>query len=112
LAFAMTNWLFSGPPALQMAITDAIQIERDGRIAVKVQGTISNPSGRTLPLDAVEIVLIHDNSHRYYRWTYNPRVGELAAGRSIRFSTADGGIPRLASRVEIGHSGVTIARNL
>lgn len=95
-----------------MTITDAIQIERDGRIAVRVKGTITNSTNRPLPLGPVQIVLMQNEDHRFYRWTYKPDLRELAPGRVIRFTTADGNIPRLANRVEIGHSGATSARNL
>lgn len=112
LTFAAATWLLAGQSGSQLTITDAIQIERDGRIAVRVKGIITNSTSRPLPLGPVEIVLMQNEDHRFYRWTYTPGLRELAPGKVIRFTTADGSIPRLASRVEIGHSGVTSARNL
>lgn len=97
---------------VELSVTDALQVERDGRVAVRVQGRIINTGPKPLRLEPVEVVLLRQDDQRFYRWTYRPGIIELQPGATLRFSTANGNVPRLAGRVEIGHSGMTVSKKL
>ena len=101
----------SGVP-LSVAVTNVSQFNRDGRIAVKVEGRIENRTAHPVPVEAIEIVLAQHEGHRFYRWQYTPALQQLQPGASLRFATANGNVPQPASRVEIGIGGTIAARPL
>lgn len=100
------------PRTVELTVTRAQQFNRDGRIAVMVEGRIDNRSRSDVPVEPIEIVLAQGQGHRFYRWRFNPAVRMLRPGGSLRFSTADGNVPQLASTVEIGHGGARVASPL
>jgi len=89
--------------ANQIEITDlsARQVQRDGKIAVRIEGRLSNRSSAPIALGDVDIVLSQASGHRIYSWVHRPAVDHIDPGQTIRFSTADGSVPEIATRVEI-----------
>jgi hypothetical protein len=96
---------------VQISMLSARQLEREGRIAVRIEGRIVNTTSKRQRLGDVDIVLSQSQGHRVYSWKHRPSVPYLEPGQSLRFSTANGEVPEAASSVEIRSSGAqTVAR--
>jgi hypothetical protein len=96
---------------VEISMLSARQLEREGRIAVRIEGRIVNSTSKRQRLGDVDIVLSQSQGHRVYSWKHKPAVPYLEPGQSIRFSTANGEVPEAASSVEIRSSGAqTMAR--
>jgi hypothetical protein len=96
---------------VEISMLSARQLEREGRIAVRIEGRIVNSTSKRQRLGDVDIVLSQGQGHRVYSWKHKPAVPYLEPGQSIRFSTANGEVPEAASSVEIRSSGAqTMAR--
>jgi hypothetical protein len=93
----------SGQGKASLAITalNVRQLQRDGQIAVKVEGRIVNRSTQRAPVGEIRIVLTETHGHKVYSWNYRPAVAWLEAGQSFRFSTANGSVPQPVSSVEV-----------
>jgi len=113
-AFAGWHGVMNVRAANQIEITElsARQVQRDGRIAVQIEGRLSNRSTSPIALGDVDIVLSHDSGHRIYSWVHRPAVDHIDPGQSIRFSTADGSVPEIATRVEVRAGRARISTSL
>ncbi len=111
-ALQWTNLLGSlGRENVQISMLSAHQLQREGRIAVRIEGRIVNTTSKRQTLGDVDIVLSQSQGHRVYSWKHRPAVTYLDPGQSIRFSTANGEVPEAASSVEIRSAGAqTVAR--
>ncbi len=97
---------------VEISALSARQLLRGGRIAVSVEGRITNRSDRTLPMNAIEVVVSQAQGHRIYGWSHRPAIAFLAPGQSIRFMTAHGEVPEAAASVEIRAGGVSASARL
>jgi hypothetical protein len=109
---ASFDWTYAGGGEnIQISMLSARQMEREGRIAVRIEGRIVNTTNKRQTLGDVDIVLSQSKGHRVYSWKHRPSVPYLDPGQSIRFSTANGEVPEAASSVEIRSAGAqTVAR--
>jgi hypothetical protein len=97
--------------AIEISMLSARQLEREGRISVKIEGRIVNRSDKRQPVGEVDITLSQEQGHAVYRWKHRPAVPYLEPGQSIRFSTANGEVPAAASSVEVRSAGsLSVAR--
>lgn len=101
---SVSDWRAS---PVEIAALSARQMLRDGRIAVSVEGRITNRSDRPMPMDAIEVVVSQAQGHRIYGWRHRPAIAFLSPGQSIRFMTAHGEVPEAAASVEIRAGGVS-----
>lgn len=97
---------FSGT-AIDLASVSASRLVRSGVHAIRVEGRITNRTGRRQRLEAVDIVVTGQMGEPLHRWTHIPALAYLEAGQTIRFSTANGNIPALASGVEVRLAGLS-----
>jgi len=95
-----------GNPDLEFSSLSARQLVRDGQIAVRIEGRITNRGAVRRAMPAVDVVLTGVDG-RVYGWTHRPAVPWLEPGESIRFATANGSIPRTADRAAVSSAGVT-----
>lgn len=97
---------------VEISALSARQLLRGGRIAVSVEGRITNHSDRPMPMNAIEVVVSQAQGHRIYGWSHRPAIAFLAPGQSIRFMTAHGEVPETAASVEIRAGGVSASARL
>lgn len=88
-------------PSVEITSLVARQLQRDGQIAVQVEGRIVNRSRQRVEVGEVNIVLTEAKGHRVFSWKHRPAIAFLEPGASFRFSTANGSVPQMASSVEI-----------
>ncbi len=93
---------------VEITAVNVRQMQRDGQIAVQVEGRIINRSKNRMPVSEVSIVLTQAKGHKVYSWRHRPAIAFLEPGQSFRFSTANGNVPELASKVEI-RSGAAVS---
>lgn len=87
--------------SVEITSVNVRQLQRDGQIAVQVEGRIVNRSKTRMPVGEVSIVLTQAKGHRVFSWKHRPAIAFLEPGQSFRFSTANGSVPELANNVEI-----------
>jgi hypothetical protein len=94
---------------LEISALSARTYDRDGRIAVRVEGRLANRSSRPIAVGGVTVTLSGGAGQWVYDWVYHPSVSQLGPGESIRFSTADGSVPGAAGRIELRHGEAVAA---
>jgi hypothetical protein len=94
---------------LEISALSATSYDRDGRIAVRVEGRLANRSPRPIAVGGVTVTLSGKAGQWVYDWVYLPPVSHLGPGESIRFSTADGSVPGPANNVKLRHGEVVAA---
>jgi hypothetical protein len=97
---------------VEISALSARQHVRDGQFAVRVEGRITNRTRNRQPIGEVDVVLTGDGGGRVYGWTHRPAVPWLEPGQSIRFTTANGNVPRAANKVVIHSAGVSASAQL
>lgn len=97
---------------VEISSLSARQLVRDGQVAVRVEGRITNRTRNRQPIGDVDVVLTQGNGRQVFSWKHRPAVPWLEPGQSIRFTTANGNVPRTADKVEIRSAGVTAAAQL
>jgi hypothetical protein len=97
---------------LEFSALSARSYSRDGRIAVRVEGRLANRGPRPIAVGGVMVTLSGGAGERVYGWVYFPSVSHLGPGESIRFSTADGSVPRGAGKIELRHGDAVAALRL
>jgi hypothetical protein len=94
---------------LEISALSATSYERDGRIAIRVEGRLANRGAHPIAVGGVMVSLSGRTGQRLYDWVYFPPVSRLGPGEAIRFTTADGSVPGSASKIELRHGEAVAA---
>jgi hypothetical protein len=108
-AASMNREAASARAPLEITALSAESYDHDGRIAVRVEARLVNRSLDTIAVGDVTVTLSGGSGQWIYDWVFVPAVSHLAPGESIRFSTANGGVPLPASRVHLRHGPAVAA---
>lgn len=111
VALPLSHLAGRSAPGVEISSLSARQLVREGQVAVRIEGRITNRSKSRQVVRSVDVVLTGGDG-RVYGWTHRPAVPWLEPGESIRFATANGNIPRTADRAEVSSAGVTAEVNL
>jgi hypothetical protein len=80
--------LLSGRAAVVLDRVTSTRVFAGGEPALVVEGRLSNPSGREMPVPFVRLALRGEGDRETYSWTVEPAAMTLAPGASIGFRSA------------------------
>lgn len=91
----------TAPPPLAIKADAVKRRLPDNRLVWEVQGEITNPTQRRLPVPPVEVLLLDSAGRTVGRWTVRPEIQNLAPGGIARFETSTIDPPAAAERLRL-----------
>lgn len=91
----------TAPPPLAIKADAVKRRLPDNRLVWEVQGEITNPTQKRLPVPPVEVLLLDAGGRVVGRWTIRPDVRNLVPGGVARFETSTIDPPESAERLRL-----------
>lgn len=91
----------TAPPPLAIKADAVKRRLPDNRLVWEVQGEITNPTQKRLPVPQVEVLLLDKAGKPVSRWTIRPEIRNLAPGGVARFETSTIDPPESAERLRL-----------
>ncbi|MEM7461162.1 MAG: hypothetical protein AAF362_00600 [Pseudomonadota bacterium] len=88
------------------------QLTRNGKLALRVEGRITNNDSVRREIGDVTIVVRKPAGTAVRSWKHRPAMEYLEPGQSIRFISAAGSLPGRASRIEVSAAGYVTGVNM